>query len=89
MASPESPGSNAVADAAPDALILGKPVFGPEAPQLRLQGRKLSVALSLVGPGSLSAVTDNGDGTYKYTFHRDITKVKDAVAAAALAVVSP
>jgi glycosyltransferase involved in cell wall biosynthesis len=40
--------------AAPDALILGKPIFGPEAPQLRLQGRKLSIALvhlELLGPG--------------------------------------
>lgn len=27
------------------ALILGQPVFGPEAPQIRLQGRKLSVGL--------------------------------------------
>ena len=38
----------------PDALVLGKPVFGPEAPQLRLQGRKLSVALvhlELLGRG--------------------------------------
>jgi len=31
--------------ATPDALILGKPVFGPEAPLVRLKGRKLSVAL--------------------------------------------
>lgn len=29
----------------PLALILGKPVFGPEAPAIRLQGRKLSVGL--------------------------------------------
>ena len=38
----------------PDALVLGKPVFGPEAPQLRLQGRKLSIGLvrlELLGPG--------------------------------------
>lgn len=28
--------------AAPDAMILGKPVFGPNAPALRVQGRKLS-----------------------------------------------
>lgn len=27
------------------ALVLGRPVFGPEAPQVRLQGRKLSVGL--------------------------------------------
>lgn len=27
------------------ALVLGQPVFGPEAPQIRLQGRKLSVGL--------------------------------------------
>jgi hypothetical protein len=31
--------------AAPGAPILGKPVFGPDAPPLRLQGRKLSIAL--------------------------------------------
>lgn len=31
--------------AAPAALVLGKPVFGPEAPAVRLQGRKLSVGL--------------------------------------------
>ena len=29
----------------PDHLVLGIPVFGPEAPQIRLQGRKISVAL--------------------------------------------
>jgi glycosyltransferase involved in cell wall biosynthesis len=29
----------------PDALIAGAPVFGPDAPAARLQGRKLSVAL--------------------------------------------
>ena len=36
------------------ALILGRPVFGPEAPLVRLQGRKLSVAfvrLEVFGPG--------------------------------------
>jgi glycosyltransferase involved in cell wall biosynthesis len=31
--------------AAPAALILGRPVFGPEAPTVRLKGRQLSVAL--------------------------------------------
>jgi glycosyltransferase involved in cell wall biosynthesis len=38
----------------PEALILGRPVFGPEAPAARLQGRKLSVALArleILGPG--------------------------------------
>jgi glycosyltransferase involved in cell wall biosynthesis len=30
---------------APDAMILGRPVFGPEAPWIRLNGRKLSIAL--------------------------------------------
>ena len=29
----------------PAALVLGRPVFGPEAPAVRLQGRKLSVGL--------------------------------------------
>lgn len=29
----------------PGTLILGRPVFGPEAPQIRLQGRKLSIWL--------------------------------------------
>lgn len=29
----------------PDALVLGHPVFGPEAPAIRLQGRKLSIAM--------------------------------------------
>jgi glycosyltransferase involved in cell wall biosynthesis len=28
----------------PDAALMGKPVFGPEAPQLRVQGRKISNA---------------------------------------------
>jgi glycosyltransferase involved in cell wall biosynthesis len=44
----------AASAAAPNTLILGKPVFGPEAPQLRLQGRKLSIALvffELLGRG--------------------------------------
>ena len=35
----------AASSAAPAALILGRPVFGPEAPLVRLKGRKLSVAL--------------------------------------------
>jgi glycosyltransferase involved in cell wall biosynthesis len=35
-----------ISAAAPDALVLGRPVFGPEAPRARLQGRKLSVALA-------------------------------------------
>jgi glycosyltransferase involved in cell wall biosynthesis len=35
----------AASAAAPMALVLGRPVFGPEAPMVRLQGRKLSVAL--------------------------------------------
>ncbi len=29
----------------PERLVLGRPVFGPEAPQIRLQGRKLSIGL--------------------------------------------
>jgi glycosyltransferase involved in cell wall biosynthesis len=44
----------AASAASPAALVLGKPVFGPEAPQLRLQGRKLSIGLvflELLGPG--------------------------------------
>jgi glycosyltransferase involved in cell wall biosynthesis len=32
--------------AAPAALVLGRPVFGPEAPWARLQGRRLSVGLA-------------------------------------------
>jgi glycosyltransferase involved in cell wall biosynthesis len=35
----------AASQAAPAALILGRPVFGPEAPIVRLQGHKLSVVL--------------------------------------------
>jgi len=34
---------------------------------------------------NIGTLVDNGDGTYKYTFYRDVTKVKDAVAAATLA----
>src|SRR5690606_37023437 len=34
-----------VARERPEALIAGRPVFGPEAPLERLQGRKLSVGL--------------------------------------------
>ncbi|MGC4075205.1 MAG: glycosyltransferase family 2 protein [Nibricoccus sp.] len=44
----------AASAAHPGALVLGKPVFGPEAPQLRLQGRKLSIGmvrLELLGSG--------------------------------------
>jgi glycosyltransferase involved in cell wall biosynthesis len=40
--------------AEPAALVLGRPVFGPEAPAARLHGRKLSVALArieILGPG--------------------------------------
>ena len=35
----------AASRAQPEAMVLGRPVFGSEAPQVRLQGRKLSVAL--------------------------------------------
>ncbi|MBC7368701.1 MAG: glycosyltransferase, partial [Undibacterium sp.] len=35
----------AVSAATPAALILGQPIFGPEAPAIRLYGRKLSVGL--------------------------------------------
>lgn len=35
----------AASQAQPDAMILGRPVFGPEAPAVRLQGRKISVGL--------------------------------------------
>lgn len=31
---------------------------------------------------NIGTLVDNGDGTYKYTFYRDITKVKDEIAAA-------
>ena len=44
----------AASAAAPAALVLGRPVFGPEAPLVRLQGRKLSVflvRLEILGPG--------------------------------------
>jgi glycosyltransferase involved in cell wall biosynthesis len=34
----------ATSAAAPDAMVLGKPVFGPEAPALRVQGRRVSNA---------------------------------------------
>ncbi len=33
---------------------------------------------------NIGTLVDNGDGTYKYTFYRDITKVKDMVASASL-----
>ena len=33
---------------------------------------------------NIGTLVDNGDGSYKYTFYRDITKTKDKVAAAAL-----
>lgn len=32
----------AMAQAHPEAALLGKPIFGPEAPQLRVQGRRIS-----------------------------------------------
>lgn len=32
----------------PDSLVLGRPVFGPEAPRVRLHGRKLSIWLARV-----------------------------------------
>jgi glycosyltransferase involved in cell wall biosynthesis len=32
--------------ASPDSLVLGRPVFGPDAPRLRLYGRKLSIWLA-------------------------------------------
>jgi glycosyltransferase involved in cell wall biosynthesis len=44
----------AASQAAPAALVLGRPIFGPEVPLERLHGRKLSVALAhleILGPG--------------------------------------
>ena len=38
----------AVSMAQPDALVLGRPIFGPEVPLERLHGRKLSVGLAWV-----------------------------------------
>jgi glycosyltransferase involved in cell wall biosynthesis len=38
----------AASRAAPEAMILGRPVFGPEAPQLRVQGRRISNWLAAV-----------------------------------------
>ena len=35
----------AASQAEPEALVLGRPVFGPEAPAVRLKGRKLSIGL--------------------------------------------
>ncbi len=35
----------AASQAAPAALVLGKPVFGPEAPSVRMKGRKLSIGI--------------------------------------------
>lgn len=36
------PAFMAASQASPDAMVLGKPVFGPEAPALRVNGRKVS-----------------------------------------------
>lgn len=44
----------AASQARPEALVLGRPVFGPEVPLERLHGRKLSVGLArleILGPG--------------------------------------
>jgi glycosyltransferase involved in cell wall biosynthesis len=44
----------AASKSAPAVLILGRPIFGPDAPLVRLLGRKLSVALvrlEIFGPG--------------------------------------
>ncbi|ATC64394.1 glycosyl transferase family 2 [Nibricoccus aquaticus] len=44
----------AASAATPAALVIGKPIFGPEAPNIRLQGRKLSIFfanLEILGPG--------------------------------------
>lgn len=38
------PSFMAASQAAPEAMVLGKPVFGPEAPALRVNGRKVSNA---------------------------------------------
>lgn len=40
------PAFMAASQARPDALVLGRPVFGPEVPLERLHGRKLSVGLA-------------------------------------------
>ncbi len=47
-------GFMAASRAQPDAMILGRPVFGPEVPAVRLHGRKLSVGMvrvELLGAG--------------------------------------
>jgi glycosyltransferase involved in cell wall biosynthesis len=48
----------AASQAAPAALILGKPIFGPDAPKLRLHGRKLSAALVHLETLSTTAIAD-------------------------------
>ena len=48
------PSFMAASIARPETLVLGRPVFGPEAPAARRQGRKLSVGLAwieILGPG--------------------------------------
>jgi glycosyltransferase involved in cell wall biosynthesis len=50
----EIPRFMAASLARPAALVLGRPVFGPEAPAARCQGRKLSIAMAwveILGPG--------------------------------------
>jgi len=39
---PDIPRFLALAEKYPDAVLMGRPIFGPEAPQLRVQGRKIS-----------------------------------------------
>ena len=38
------------------------------------------------GTDNTGTLVDNGDGTYKYTFYRDVTKIKDLVAAMTVAL---
>ncbi|OGA53144.1 MAG: hypothetical protein A3G24_08745, partial [Betaproteobacteria bacterium RIFCSPLOWO2_12_FULL_62_13] len=45
-------------------------------------GKCAPIVPSRPSTDNIGTLVDNGDGTYKYTFYRDITKVKDLVAAA-------
>ena len=52
----------AASNAAPGAMVLGKPVFGPEAPALRVNGRKVSNAwanLETLGTGTVGSIGDS------------------------------
>jgi glycosyltransferase involved in cell wall biosynthesis len=73
----------AASQAEPAALVLGRPVFGPEAPLVRLKGRKLSIGLVHLETGG-AGIDDPLFGFRVYPLAATVRAPKAAAAPAAI-----